>query len=414
MRAFLKISTLLSFVLLIVMSCQSDVTGPDKNGELSRTLNDTEKQLVESGQDFSFNLFRNVVKEDSSDNIFISPLSISVALGMTLNGAKGETFNQMRHTLALEGLDMEAINAGYQSLIKLLQNSDPKVKMEIANSVWSKQGFPVEKAFTDNLKKYFDAKATELDFDDPAAADAINKWVSDNTNGLIEKIIEGGIPPEMVMYLINAIYFKGDWTYQFDKEKTREQPFYLENGEREMVDMMNQERDFNIYRSDKVQVIDLPYGDSLFSMTVLMPVNSETPLNNFIAENLTQQNFNAWISALSSIDSPLQLPKFELEYEKKLNDILISMGMEDAFNGYKADLTGINPNPGLYISEVKHKTYVKVDEEGTEAAAVTSVGIGVTSVPQSFSVNRPFIFVIREHNSGAILFMGKVNNPNAS
>ncbi len=412
MRTFLKIPSLIAVVLLTIISCQSDITGPDEKGELSRTLNATEKQLVENGQTFSFNMFRSTVEADDSDNIFISPLSISVALGMTMNGAKGETYKQMRHALALEGLDMEAINSGYKSLIKLLQNADPKVKMEIANSVWSKQGFPVEEDFTNNLKRYFDAEANEINFDDPASADAINKWVSNNTNGLIKKIINGKIPPEMVMYLINAIYFKGDWTHQFDKDQTREHPFHLENGEQVMVDMMNQKGDFNIYRSDKVQMIDLPYGDSLFSMTVMMPTNKEIPLNDFIAENLTQQNFDSWISALSLTNGPVQLPKFELEYEKKLNDILISMGMEDAFNSMKADLTGINPDADLYISEVMHKTYVKVDEEGTEAAAVTSVGVGTTSMPLSFSVDRPFIFVIREQNSGAILFMGKVNNPN--
>lgn len=404
---------LLPILIVFLTVCTNSVTGPDLNGELPRELSKTELELVEKGQSFSFNVFKSTTLEDESENIFISPLSISVALGMTMNGARGETYNQMRETLAFQGLGMEEINSGYQMLLELLMNADPKVKMEIANSVWSREGFPIEEEFTDNLEEYFNAEARELDFDDPASADIINNWVSENTNGLIEQIIEGGIPAEMIMYLINAIYFKGDWMYQFDKEDTQEGPFYLENGEQVMVDMMRQERDFSVHFSEKVNMIDMPYGDSLFSMTVMMPVDEETPLNEFIEQDLTKENFDSWVAGLSEREMPLKFPKFELEYEVKLNDILISMGMEDAFDPNKADLTGINPSGGLFISEVKHKTFVKVDEVGTEAAAVTSVGIGITSVPQTFSVNRPFVFVIREQNSGAILFMGKMNNPDA-
>lgn len=400
-----------SILFIYLTSCTNSVTGPDLNGELPRELSKTEMELVENGQSFSFNMFKSTVLGDESENIFISPLSISLALGMTMNGARGETYNQMRETLAFQGLDMEEINSGYQTLIELLMNADPKVKMEIANSVWSRQDFPVEEEFTDNLEEYFNAEARELDFDDPASADIINDWVSDNTNGLIEQIIEGGIPAEIVMYLINAIYFKGDWMYQFDKEDTQEGPFYLENGEQVMVDMMSQKRDFNTHFSDKVHMIDLPYGDSLFSMTVMMPADTGTTVDEFIEQDLTKENFDSWTANLSGSEMPLRFPKFELDYEVKLNDILISMGMEDAFDPAKADLTGINSNGGLFISEVKHKTFIKVDEVGTEAAAVTSVGIGITSVPQTFSVNRPFVFVIREQNSGAILFMGKINNP---
>jgi serpin B len=317
----------------------------------------------------------------------------------------------MRETLAFQGLEMEEINSGYQSLTELLMNADPKVKMEIANSVWSREGFPVEEEFTDNLVEYFNAEASELDFSDPASVDIINDWVSDNTNGLIEKIIEGAIPVETIMYLINAIYFKGDWMNQFDKEDTLERPFYLESDEQVLVDMMYQENIFNMTFSEKVNMIDLPYGDSLFSMTVMMPADEETPLNEFIEQDLTKENFDSWIADLSEERMPLRFPKFELSYEISLNDILIQMGMSDAFEGNKADFTGITPNGGLFISRVKHKSFINVDEVGTEAAAVTSVEVSVTGTPQVFSVNRPFVFVIREHNSGTILFMGKNNNP---
>lgn len=405
------LSGISALLILISLGCTTNVTGPDLKGELPRDLSSVEKKLVENGQSFSFNVFKSTVADDNSENIFISPLSISVALGMTMNGAEGETYEQMKQTLAFKGLSSEEINSGYQSLIELLTTVDPKVKMKIANSVWNREGFEVEEEFINKLEEYFEARVAELDFSDPKSAEVINDWVSENTNGLIEKIINGQIPSHMVMYLINAIYFQGDWTYQFDEEKTREQPFYLENGEQTMVDMMNQERDFNMYANEKVQMIDLPYGDSLFSMTVMMPADENKPLNEFIANDLTKANFDSWISELSGKNMPLYFPKFELDYEIKMNDILVSMGMEDAFAPSKANFKGINPEAPLFISEVKHITYVKVDEKGTEAAAVTSVGIGITSVPQSFSVNRPFVFVIREQNSGAVLFMGKVQNP---
>lgn len=400
-----------ALLILIILGCTTNVTGPDLKGELPRNLSSAEKKLVENGQSFSFNVFKSTVEDDNSDNIFISPLSISVALGMTLNGAEGETYEQMKQTLAFNGLNLDEINSGYQSLIELLTTVDPKVRMKIANSVWSREGFAVEEEFTNKLDEYFDARAAELDFSDPKSAEVINDWVSDNTNGLIEKIIEGQIPPEMVMYLINAIYFKGDWMYEFDEEDTQESPFHLENGEQIMVEMMNQERDFNVYSNEKVQMVDLPYGDSLFSMTVMMPTDENRPLNEFIDQDLTKSNFDSWISGLSGKNMPLYFPKFELDYKIEMNDILISMGMEDAFDPRKANFEGINSNGQLFISEVKHKTYVKVDEKGTEAAAVTSVGMGITSMPQSFNVNRPFVFVIREQNSGAILFMGKIQNP---
>ena len=412
MRANRLVSFLLITAFVFSFSCTSNVTGPDSKGELPRELSSSEKKLVEDGQSFGFNVFKSTVEGDDAENVFISPLSISIALGMTMNGSEGETFEQMRETLALQGLSQEEINEGYKSLIKLLTEADPKVKMQIANSVWSREGFPVQESFTTTLEEYFDATTQELDFEDPASTDIINEWVSGNTNGLIEKIIDGQIPPEMVMYLINAIYFQGDWTYQFDEEKTRERTFLLEDGGQEMVDMMTQERVFNIHMNEEVHMIDLPYGDSLFSMTVMMPADNEKMIDDFIAQDLTKDNFDRWLTNLSGRDMPLNLPRFELEYKIKMNDILKTMGMEAPFNPNVADFTKINSEADLYISEVMHKTFVKVDEKGTEAAAVTSVGVGVTSMPQTFSVNRPFVFMIREQNSGAILFMGKVKNPN--
>lgn len=402
------------FIALFLMTCQSDVIGPGEiNGELPRELTEAEKQLIEADQSFSYDIFRQTVSYDNEEeNLFISPLSISTALAMTLNGAEGETLEGMKETLFLSGMDTEEVNQAFQSLIELLITVDLQVEMKIANSVWHEQSLTVKDDFLQRLEEFYKAEVSGLDFRDPESVDTINSWVDENTEGKIEKIIDE-IPAEMVMYLINAIYFKGDWLSKFDKDKTRKTDFYLENGETVDIDMMSQKERFAAYFSEDVRMIELPYGDSLFTMSVLMPGDPEMPLDQFIEEKVNHENISQWRSNLRVSEVPLELPKFEMEYEITYNDILKSMGMEQAFSEVSADFSGIaDVSPqNLYISEVKHKTFVSVDEEGTEAAAVTSVGVGLTSLPPSMTVNRPFVFIIHERESGTNLFMGKVKDP---
>lgn len=401
---------------LLITQCDSNVTGPEgPTGELPRELSTVEKMLIEADQSFSYDIFQRTVAYDSEEeNLMISPLSISMALAMTLNGAEGQTYDDMREALYLAGMEKDEINEAFQTLIELLVNADPNVKMKIANSVWYREGLPVKDDFKERIEEYFDAQISGLDFSDPASVTKINEWVNENTEGLITEIIDE-IPHHIVMYLINALYFKGDWLSQFDKDDTRPGDFYLENGETVQADMMNQENRFATYFSDQVQMIELPYGDSLFTMSVIMPADSNTPLDRFIDEQITASNLNTWRSNLSTPgrDVILQMPKFEMEYELNYNDILKAMGMEIAFDEWEADFAGIaDVSPqNLFIDEVKHKTFIRVDEEGTEAAAVTSVGVGITSMPPQMIINRPFVFIIHERESGANLFMGKVKNP---
>lgn len=412
-----KLLTLTLFTFLIPMlflTCQSDVTGPGEiNGELPRELTQSEKQLVEADQSFSYDIFRQTVSYDNEEeNLFISSLSISTALAMTLNGAEGETLQQMKETLYLSGMEIEEVNQAFQSLIELLISVDPKVDMKIANSVWHQNFLPVRDDFLQRLEEFYEAEVAGLNFGDPQSVDTINSWVNDNTEGKIEEIIDK-IPANMVMYLINAIYFKGDWLSKFDKDDTRKADFYLENDETVEVEMMSQKEKFAAHFSEDVQMIELPYGDSLFTMSVLMPGDPKMPLDQFIEEEVNQENLSLWRSNLRVSEVPLELPKFEMEYEITYNDILKSMGMELAFDKSQADLSGIadvGPQK-LFISEVKHKTFISVDEEGTEAAAVTSVGVALESLPPSMIVNRPFVFIIHERESGTNLFMGKVKDP---
>jgi serpin B len=401
-------------IICCLASCSSlfkgDENQPERKKELARALTDHEKQLVSSGNSFSFDLFRKVAAGEKDKNMFISPLSISMALGMTLNGAEGTTRTGIKETLGMSEMELQAINQSYQSLIPLLLEADPKVKMRIGNSLWGHEGFDIRQSFKDTLKTYFDARVESLNFSDPGASDVINDWVQAQTNGRIEQIIED-IPDEMVLYLINTIYFKGDWLYQFDAEETRPQDFRLDDGSTVQVDMMNKKIPVATYRSEKVAMADLAYGDSLFTMTILMPGDSQTPIDRFVQESLTASNVSEWIAQLNPGEMMVNLPKFESDYKKKLNEVLASMGMEEAFSDTKADFSNINPETQLFISEVMHKANITVDEKGSEAAAATSVGIGVTSVGRQFRVNRPFVYLIREQTTGTILFMGVMKDP---
>lgn len=402
-------------VLISVLSILQCSKGPlDQSRQPPRALSAAEENLVDSGNKFGFKLFREIVQEEPDRNIFISPLSISMALGMAYNGAGGATLEAMDSTLELSGIDIQEINESYQSLIDLLMGLDPEVTFQIANSLWYRQGFPVARTFIDRIETYFYAVVSDLDFDDPASADIINDWVDQNTNGKITEIVDPPIDPLTVMFLINAIYFNANWTYQFDEEDTQEDLFTLPDGSQRACLMMFQENDFRFLWHEDFQAVDLPYGDGLFSMTILLP-RPHVDIDALIAE-LNQENWDIWINDFYEEPGALFLPKFSLEYEISLKDVLTALGMGVAFNPNLANFgqmieSGGTVDGNLYISKVKHKTFIEVDEAGTEAAAATSVEYGFTSVPPVLRINRPFIFMIRENHSQTILFMGKIVEP---
>lgn len=401
--------SLLFLLGIMFFQCADEVASPpDKN---IRKLTTVEKRLVESDNQFGLTLFKQINEIEKDKNVFISPLSVSMALGMALNGASGSTKQTMQTTLQLEGLTMQEINESYQSLIKLLTTLDPKVIFEIANSIWYRQEFTFEQEFINLNKTYFNAEVRGLDFNSPGAPNIINQWVSEQTQGKINKIIDK-IDDNMVMYLLNAIYFKGIWSYEFDKSLTEDDQFRLVNGSQISCKMMNQTANFRYFETADFQAIDLPYGDGDFSMLIFLPRPSKN-IDSLTAE-FNRHNWNQWINSFSEQKGILQLPKFTIEYEITLNEVLKALGMAIAFDPNRADFSNIYKNGNLCISEVKHKTFVKIDEEGTEAAAVTSVGIVVTSVgsqPFTMRVDHPFIFVIQDKHSQTILFMGKIMEP---
>mgnify|MGYP003779581721 CR=1 FL=1 len=401
---------LLTFMIIMNTTCNMSDDDPGIEPEL------TEKtaSLITASNDFGLDLFNYIYAyEEDQENIMVSPLSVSLALAMTYNGALTQTKNDMEKTLRLSGLTSEEINTSYYNLIEALKKMDAKVKLEIANAIYYRDDFEVEQDFIKINKKYYDAEVAPLDFSSDDAVDIINSWVFDHTDGKIETILER-ISPLHVMFLLNAIYFKGTWQKEFNNKSTEALPFYLENGEHLITETM-QRLDTALYTSNELfSAVQLPYGENNFYMTVFLP-NPGINLKD-ITEKLNKETWNSWMENFEitkNID--IKFPRFKYKYEIMLNDVLSEMGMKIAFTS-AADFRGINRNGDLLIDYVKHKSFIEVNEEGTEAAAVTIVAIERTSAggPEKipFYVNKPFLYTITERSTGAVLFIGTVKNPN--
>ncbi|UCE65443.1 MAG: serpin family protein [Candidatus Zixiibacteriota bacterium] len=360
---------------------------------------------------FGLKLFQEIIKAEEGNNVIISPLSISMALTMVYNGAEGETREAMAGTLELRGAFSNKINESYKNLSETLTSLDSTVVFQIANSIWYRQGLRVEDDFLDMNRSFFKAQISPCNFRDSATADTINAWVYENTNGKIPDIVEKPINPNLLMILINAIYFHGDWAKKFDVENTRDDEFTLTDGSRVTCKMMNQENRFRYFENDSFQAIELPYGNRAFSMIIFLP-KPDVGIDDLIGR-LDDDNLKLWTDSLRRHRGAISMPRFKLEFYKELTRMLSSLGMGLAFSG-EADFTGINSDNRVFISYVKHKTYIEVDEEGTEAAAVTSVGMLSSAGPSEkfvMRVDRPFLFLIRESGSGTVIFLGKIADP---
>ena len=362
--------------------------------------------VASANTEFGFNLLTALRAEAPIENIFISPLSISIALTMTYNGAVAETERAMAEVLEIEELDQDAVNRSNRTLRESLRNRGQKVKISIANSIWGRQGVAFNPDFLNRNQEFFGAEIASLDFSSPQALERINGWVDTNTNGKIKKIVQR-IDPRTLIFLINAIYFKGNWQEEFDKSKTRGGGFHLSDGSEKQVPMMRREGAYPYFRGEHFEAASLPYGDGDVSMYIFLP-NRDSNLDEFLGR-LNAERWASWLSQFSEVreNSMMILPRFKLEYEVKLNDTLKALGMEIAF-GSGADFSDMGPS--LFISEVRHKAFVEINEEGTEAAAATVV-VGVESAPPIFEVDRPFFFAIYDSITKTILFMGVVREP---
>jgi serine protease inhibitor len=406
--------------VLLAAGCRDagPISGPIAG--LPRDLTPTETHLVARSNDFAFRLFGEVARGSSPDsNLFISPLSVAMALGMTYNGAAGTTQAAMQSALGLDGMSLHEIDAAYRGVIDLLRGLDPRVDFTLANSIWYRQDLAFEQAFLDTCRTYFDATVRGLDFASPDAAPTINGWVSDQTRGKIPSIVPDPIPGGIVMYLINAVYFKAVWITQFDRSLTAPGPFTLTTGSTTTVPLMRYASEAPVRAGGDaaVQVLDLPYGGGAYSMTIVMP-RDPAAMDSLVA-GLAPERWDAWIAGLDSVRRQVVMPKFTLSYRLRMNDALAALGMGVAFVGCPAvpdcaDFTAMRPARDLFISAVMHKTFVDVNEEGTEAAGATSVGVGITAVQPPLLIDRPFLFAIRERFSGTILFLGRMMNPSAT
>ena len=414
------------FILLIGavagLACQDVAAppGPEPITELPRDLTAAERNVIESSNTFAVGLLQEVrALRPDSPNTFLSPLSASMALGMTMNGAEGETWTQMRGALGFDALDEETINEAYRSLIGLLLELDPSVEVGLGNAIWVDEVDLLD-GFVDRTETYFGAEVDRLDFDDPASADVMNAWVDSVTHGRIDRLVET-VDPDALLYLINAIYFNGDWRTTFDEDRTTAATFTRTDGARVTVPMMAGEvahRLLNPGDPAAVQGVELPYGRDAYAAVLLLPPADQS-VDTFIA-GIEPTDWAAWMAhfdAQAAEEDPeregllVGLPKFELEWGDSLNGPLQALGMTHAFDE-RADFGRIaEGGQDLEIYSVQQKTYVRVDEEGTEAAAATSVVVGPTSAPPSVSFDRPFLFAIRERLSGTILFMGVIGDP---
>lgn len=371
-------------------------------------------EIVEAENNFAAKFLNQVLHNNADNtNTFVSPLSVYLALAMVYNGADGETKDSIAKALEVEALDLNTFNETCKALIEQLPKEDNKVELNIANSIWYNQNnLQPLPPFVNTIQNNFKASIQPLVFENSSSVATINKWVNDNTHGKIKSIINS-IDPNDLMYLINAVYFKGTWQYQFNKNSTVNAPFYVRGGSTVSVPFMNVSAPLSYYADSAFQMVELPYSTGEgFSMYVVMPFNSNN-INEFAASSVIS-NWKMLSTNLFNREVNVSLPKWTSAYSvEDLRPVLSSMGMGIAF-GDNANLSKMY-NSAVKVTKAVHKAYINVYEEGTEAAAVTSVDVGVTSVgPVSLKIDHPFVYVIAEKQTGTILFTGVMYDPSKS
>ncbi|WP_346938706.1 serpin family protein [uncultured Clostridium sp.] len=411
----MKLKKIISLMLVAIIS--TSLIGCEKfssknNEQIS--AKEVDKKVVEGNNKFAFNIFKEISKDESNKNVFISPLSISMALTMTYNGARENTKAEMNKVLGYEGMDYDKINNDYKILHSYLENLDENIKLNISNSIWIKEGEDINKEFININKDIFGAKVDNLDFTKPSSVDKINNWIEKSTNKMIKDMLKGPIDGNVIMYLINAIYFKGQWQDPFDTNDNIIGEFTNSKGEKSKIDFMRKiaDSDKTFYgEKDDFQAIKMPYDSGKVSMYAVLPKEG-LDIDSFI----NTLDMNKWNSIKKSIGKEkeavnVSFPKFQIEYgAKELKEPLVSLGMKDIFSD-AANLSGIRE--GIYVSSVLHQGKIEVNENGSEAAAVTIVEVRETAMPiidetKEFIANRPFVFIIEDEESGTILFMGKL------
>ncbi|RKR83865.1 serpin B [Mucilaginibacter gracilis] len=396
----------LCLLLLLFSACKKNNPSVEQGVDLELTT--TEQQKVLADNSFSFKLLKKVSADASfNDNLMISPLSVSFAMAMANNGSAGQTFTDINSTMNFNGFTPDQVNNYYNKLITGLPKVDPGTILKVANSVWYTQTLPVLPQFTQTNSTLYQAKVQSVDFGAAATKDMMNQWVSDQTNGKIPNLVDKTDALD-VMYLINALYFKGTWDNRFNPASTHQQAFYLANNNTIQTDFMSGVVHYNSYINNDVHVFELPYNNKKFNMVIIMPITTTV---QSLVSTLDSAKWQSLTSQLHANNGNLNIPKFKFSYGLPLNNALIGLGMGNAFSPL-ANFTRISATGNLQITKVQHKTFIEVNEDGTEAAAATSVEIGVGApAPTNNTIDRPFFFAIREVKTGLILFTGVLNNP---
>lgn len=410
------IIAIITINLLMLTSCGTSGTIKPGSLEIAKHVTfekDNYEQITSAHNELGFKMLQHVEPNDDQ-NIFISPTSLFMALAMLYNGADGVTKEEIATTLQAEGIDVSDLNQANASLMSRLHKESDDITLRVANSIWLNEDFHFQTDFAKHTEDYFNAEIEEIDILDPESPKLINDWVDEATNGKIEDIVDS-LNANTVAILINAIYLHAGWTIPFDKEKTEENPFYLEDGSTTTVPFMMLEEKLPYFQNEHFQAVHLMYGDDEdMSMTIILPHEHMT-ISDF-EQHVTYDNWNSWQSEFGSQEGTLLLPRFQIEYETILNESLQKLGMPSAFNEQADFSKMVEENVPLAISQVKQKAFIDVNEEGTEAAAATSIKIEMTSAPVEeppfyMEVNRPFLLAITDHKTDAILFLGSIHNP---
>jgi serpin B len=399
----------LTGLLLVSLMISGAAAQADREEPVADSMLETafHPDLFDGINAFGYDFFSGIA-QDEPGNVFISPLSVSLALGMAAHGASGQTQRQIWGALGLADVSEDTILRNVYNLIEYITELDEDIDLRLANSIWIRKGFPVERDYVTRNEAYFGAEVGPLD-----KAEPINRWVSEKTNGLIDQMVSPPLPADAMLYLLNAVYFKGEWASPFDPKQTYDGQFYPDpGGDGLNCRMMRQESKFHFVPDERYQAIDLPYGHDRAVATIVLP-GPQFTIDDLLADGIGPIMAAMAEAPMSKVR--LELPRFELKYDRSLNDDLQRLGITDAFSEQHADFSRMSEDAGLFISEVKHKSYVKLDEEGTEAAAVTGITVRVTAFngEQTYAmrVDRPFLFLIRDQESGLILFIGRVKRP---
>jgi serine protease inhibitor len=362
--------------------------------------------IVAANNELGFQLLSQLVDQDSGKNVFLSSFSVAIALAMTYNGAEGKAKQAIAEVLGFTRLGLQEVNQANAAFTSMQDGLDPKVQLVIANSIWARNGIDPAPEFIHRIRDYYAGEVANVDFSDPGAADTINQWVAGKMNRKIRELVTPAVVSSAMLILINAIYFKGIWTSQFDEEKTEERAFTLLDGSRKRHPMMSQSGHFDYYENESFQAISLPYGERRISMYVFLP-KPTISIGDF-QKTLTIQNWQQWVSRFYEMEGDIVLPRFKVEYGADILPNLVALGGAELAG---VDFLGMGAGP-LVISKVIHKTFVEVNEEGTEAAAATAavmaMGLGYRF---SMIVDRPFFCAIRDNETGTLLFMGFVLDP---